>query len=133
VLLRDSEVNLAIVDPLIELGVSIALDDFGTGYSSLAYLQRFSFDRIKIDRSFIKDIEFNEGSFKIVRGTVGLAHSLGLAVTAEGVETEAQFAVVRGEGCDDVQGYYIGRAKPLKSVEERLGPPGLARAAGGER
>jgi diguanylate cyclase (GGDEF)-like protein len=133
VLLRDSEVNLAIVDQLIELGVSIALDDFDTGYSSLAYLQRFSFDRIKIDRSFIKDIEFNEGSFKIVRGIVGLAHSLGLAVTAEGVETEAQFAVVRGEGCDDVQGYYIGRAKPLKSVEERLGPPGLARAAGGER
>jgi diguanylate cyclase (GGDEF)-like protein len=120
-LLHDNEVNLAILDQLIELGVSIALDDFGTGYSSLSYLQRFSFNRIKIDHSFIKNIHRNKGSLKIVRGIVSLAHSLGLAVTAEGVETDEQFAAVRGEGCDDVQGYYIGWPQPLLSFEERLG------------
>jgi EAL domain-containing protein (putative c-di-GMP-specific phosphodiesterase class I) len=97
------------------------LDDFGTGYSSLNYLQRFSFNRIKIDHSFIKNIHRNKGSLKIVRGIVSLAHSLGLAVTAEGVETDEQFAAVRGEGCDDVQGYYIGWPQPLLSFEECLG------------
>ncbi len=120
-LLHDSEVNLAILDRLSELGVSIALDDFGTGYSTLSYLQRFAFDRIKIDHSFIKNISRNQGSLKIVRGIVSLAHSLGLMVTAEGVETDEQFAAVRGEGCDDVQGYYIGWPQPLQSFEGQLG------------
>ena len=108
VLLHDSAVNIAVLDELSDLGVSIALDDFGTGYSSLSYLRRFSFDRIKIDHSFVRDITRNEGSLKIVRAIVMLAHSLGLAVTAEGVETDDQLAAVRGEGCDAVQGHYTG-------------------------
>jgi EAL domain-containing protein (putative c-di-GMP-specific phosphodiesterase class I) len=120
VLLQDNARNLAVLDQLGELGVSIALDDFGTGYSSLSYLQRFAFDRIKIDHSFIRSINRNAGSLKIVRSIVTLAHSLGLMVTAEGVETDEQFAAVRGEGCDDVQGYYIGRPQPLETFKRSL-------------
>jgi len=121
VLLHDSAVNAAVLDELSERGVSIALDDFGTGYSSLGYLQRFSFDRIKIDHSFIRNINRNAGSLKIVRAIVMLAHSLGLSVTAEGVETDEQLAAVRGEGCDEVQGYYTGQPVPLNAFLELLG------------
>ncbi|KAB2941376.1 MAG: EAL domain-containing protein [Hyphomicrobium sp.] len=124
VLLRDSAVNIAVLDELKDLGVSIALDDFGTGYSSLSYLHRFSFDRVKIDHSFIRDITRNEGSLKIVRAIVMLAHSLGLEVTAEGVETDEQLAAVRGEGCDAVQGHYTGTPTPVAAFLERLGIPG---------
>jgi EAL domain-containing protein (putative c-di-GMP-specific phosphodiesterase class I) len=113
VLLHDNAANVAVLDELSKRGISIALDDFGTGYSSLSYLQRFSFDRIKIDHSFIKNINRNQGSLKIVRAIVMLAHSLGLQVTAEGVETNEQLAAVRGEGCDHVQGHYAGQPVPL--------------------
>ena len=131
VLLQDNAMNLAILDRLSDLGVSIALDDFGTGYSSLSYLQSFGFDRIKIDHSFIKSINRNAGSLKIVRSIVMLAHSLGLMVTAEGVETDEQFAAVRGEGCDDVQGYYMGPPQPLEMFRRSLtGGPGMGRVAG---
>ena len=123
VLLHDSAVNIALLDELSDLGVSIALDDFGTGYSSLSYLHRFSFDRLKIDHSFVRDIIRNEGSLKIVRAIVMLAHSLGLEVTAEGVETDEQLAAVRGEGCDAVQGYYIGRPMTLAAFLERVAVP----------
>lgn len=126
VLLRDSPVYTALLDKLSDLGVSIALDDFGSGYSSLSYLHRFSFDRIKIDHSFIRDIARNQGSLKIVRAIVMLAHSLGLEVTAEGVETDEQLAAVRGEGCDAVQGYYTGAPVPMTEFTERL-------SRGGER
>jgi len=129
VLLHDSAANVAVLDELSERGVSIALDDFGTGYSSLSYLQRFSFDRIKIDHSFIRDITRNAGSLKIVRAIVMLAHNLGLVVTAEGVETDEQLAAVRGEGCDEVQGYYTGRPVPLKAFLELLGDPKQARVS----
>ena len=123
VLLHDSAVNIAVLDELSDLGVSIALDDFGTGYSSLSYLHRFSFDRIKIDHSFVADITRNEGSLKIVRAIVMLAHSLGLKVTAEGVETDEQLAAVRGEGCNAVQGFYTGEPAPVEVFTERLGIP----------
>ncbi|MFN3625040.1 MAG: putative bifunctional diguanylate cyclase/phosphodiesterase, partial [Hyphomicrobium sp.] len=126
VLLRDSPVYTALLDKLSDLGVSIALDDFGSGYSSLSYLHRFSFDRIKIDHSFIRDFARNQGSLKIVRAIVMLAHSLGLEVTAEGVETDEQLAAVRGEGCDAVQGYYTGAPVPMTEFTERL-------SRGGER
>jgi diguanylate cyclase (GGDEF)-like protein len=129
VLLHDNARNLATLDRLGELGVAIALDDFGTGYSSLSYLQRFAFDRIKIDHSFITSINRNSGSLKIVRSIVMLAHSLGLMVTAEGVETDEQFDAVRGEGCDDVQGFYVGRPQPLEAFQRSLTDPGVARAA----
>jgi diguanylate cyclase (GGDEF)-like protein len=121
VLLHDNAVNVATLDELNDLGVTIALDDFGTGYSSLSYLHRFSFDRIKIDHSFIRDITRNDGSLKIVRAIVMLAHSRGLAVTAEGVETDEQLAAARGEGCDSVQGYYVGRPMPLADFQAFIG------------
>ena len=124
VLLRDNAVNIAVLDELSDLGVSIALDDFGTGYSSLSYLHRFSFDCIKIDHSFIRDITRNRDSLKIVRAIVMLAHSLGLEVTAEGVETDEQLAAVRGEGCDFVQGFYIGAPMPVADFLEQAGIPG---------
>ena len=129
VLLHDSAANIAVLDELSDLGVSIALDDFGTGYSSLSYLRRFSFDRIKIDHSFVRDITHNEGSLKIVRAIVMLAHSLGLAVTAEGVETDDQLAAVRGEGCDAVQGHYTGSPVPVASFREQVGIPGRQRVS----
>ena len=128
VLLHDSAVNIAVLDELSDLGVSIALDDFGTGYSSLSYLHRFSFDRIKIDHSFVRDITRNEGSLKIVRAIVMLAHSLGLKVTAEGVETDEQLAAVRGEGCDAVQGFYTGAPTPRRRLPRAVG--NSRRAAG---
>jgi len=129
VLLHDSAANIAVLDQLSDLGVSIALDDFGTGYSSLSYLRRFSFDRIKIDHSFVQDITRNDGSLKIVRAIVMLAHSLGLKVTAEGVETDEQLAAVRGEGCNSVQGFYTGAPTPLDAFHERLGIPAAQRVS----
>ena len=129
VLLHDSAANIAVLDELSDLGVSIALDDFGTGYSSLSYLRRFSFDRIKIDHSFVRDITRNDGSLKIVRAIVMLAHSLGLKVTAEGVETDEQLAAVRGEGCNAVQGFYTGAPTPVDGFHERLGIPGGQRVS----
>ena len=129
VLLHDSALNIAVLDELSDLGVSIALDDFGTGYSSLSYLRRFSFDRIKIDHSFVRDITQNEGSLKIVRAIVMLAHSLGLSVIAEGVETDEQLAAIRGEGCDSVQGYYTGAPAPIAVFHEKVGIPGEQRVS----
>ncbi|MFA5901925.1 MAG: EAL domain-containing protein, partial [Hyphomicrobium sp.] len=120
VLLRDSAVNAALLDQVSELGVSIALDDFGTGYSSLSYLHRFSFNRVKIDQSFVRDMPHNEGSLKIVRAIVMLAHSLSLKVTAEGVETDEQLAAVQGEGCDSVQGFYMGIPAPATDFMEHF-------------
>ncbi|WP_053081584.1 EAL domain-containing protein [Methylobacterium aquaticum] len=101
---------------LRHLGVRIALDDFGTGYSSLSYLRRFPFDTIKIDRSFIADIA-DPDTAAIVRAVVGIAAQLGATVTAEGIETEDQFAAVRQEGCTEVQGYLFGRPVPLDGMQ----------------
>ena len=97
------------------LGVRLALDDFGTGYSSLSYLQSFPLDRIKIDRTFISNLGRTERSLAIVRAVIGLAHGLGVPVLAEGVETAAQLAAVINEGCDEVQGYLIGRPRPIEA------------------
>lgn len=96
------------------LGVSIALDDFGTGYSSLSYLQSFPLDRIKIDRSFIASLGRTDRSLAIVRAVIGLAHGLGLPVLAEGVETSEQLATLVAEGCDEMQGYLIGRPRRIE-------------------
>ncbi|WP_407528185.1 EAL domain-containing protein [Methylobacterium oryzisoli] len=116
-LMQEAESLIATLTVLRDLGVSIALDDFGTGYSSLSYLRRFPFDKIKIDRSFVADIA-NPETAAIVRAIVGLGASLGMRVTAEGVETEAQRAILRSEGCDEAQGYLIGRPAPLASAAE---------------
>jgi EAL domain-containing protein (putative c-di-GMP-specific phosphodiesterase class I) len=108
VLIDDLSRGLALLRRLKALGVRIVMDDFGTGYSSLSYLQAFPFDKIKIDRHFIKDLEDNNQSRTIVRAVIGLARALALPVAAEGVETEGQRAFLEREGCDEIQGYLIG-------------------------
>jgi len=117
VLLDDNAANLSTLHQLRALGVRIALDDFGTGYSSLSYLQRFPFDKIKIDHSFIKDITTKSESLKIVQAIVMLAHSLGMTTTAEGVETKEQLDAVRFEGCEEIQGYFIGRPVSADDIQ----------------
>lgn len=91
------------------MGVRLSIDDFGTGYSSLSYLQRFPLSRLKIDQSFVKDLQTNDNNVKITKAIIAMAHSLNLSVLAEGVETEEQLARLREEGCDEVQGYLFSR------------------------
>jgi diguanylate cyclase (GGDEF)-like protein/PAS domain S-box-containing protein len=114
VLLHNSAVNVQALNQLHALGVKIALDDFGTGYASLNYLLTFPFDKIKIDRSFISDLENREESRAIVGAVIGLANSLGMCTLAEGVEDEAQLAELRGHGCRMVQGWLFGKAMPAE-------------------
>ncbi|BAI98167.1 GGDEF domain-containing protein [Sphingobium sp. TA15] len=119
---------LKILDQLRGLGVRLSLDDFGTGYSSLGYLSRTRFDTIKIDRSFVVGASNNKAeSLAIIRAVVTLADSLGMATTAEGVETEAELAMVRGLGCRKVQGFYFGRPMPASDAAA-LFPAHQARA-----
>jgi diguanylate cyclase (GGDEF)-like protein len=117
VLLQDKEATLAVLHRLRALGVRIAMDDFGTGYSSLTYLQCFPFDKIKIDRSFVKDIADNAGSLNIVRAVAALANGMGMAATAEGVETKEQLDRITAEGCTEMQGYLFSRPLPAHEIE----------------
>jgi diguanylate cyclase (GGDEF)-like protein len=116
VLLQNSENTLALLHQLRALGIRIALDDFGTGYSSLGYLRSFPFDKIKIDRTFIRDVDTNVDSAVIVGGIVGIARGLGMTTVAEGVETAGQLAKVRDQGCALVQGYLFSRPRPIGEV-----------------
>ncbi|AWI89821.1 bifunctional diguanylate cyclase/phosphodiesterase [Methylobacterium sp. DM1] len=120
VLVQDAEAVIACLHRLRHLGVRIALDDFGTGYSSLSYLRRFQFDKIKIDRTFIREIG-DPGAAAIVRAVVGIATQLGATVTAEGVETTEQLEQVRLEGCMEVQGFLVSRPLPADSAIEFIG------------
>jgi predicted signal transduction protein with EAL and GGDEF domain len=117
VLLQNTDTAMTTLRQFKELGVLIAMDDFGTGYSSLGYLQKFPFDKIKIDRSFVSALETRTDADAIVRAVVGLGHSLGMRTCAEGVETVAQLAFLRREGCDEVQGYYFGKPMPAPEFE----------------
>jgi diguanylate cyclase (GGDEF)-like protein len=125
VLLQNSEDRLGLLHRFRALGIRIALDDFGTGFSSLSYLRSFPFDKIKVDKSFVCDVDTNKDSTVIVAAIIGLARSLGMATVAEGVETEQQLAVLRDQGCDRVQGYLFSRPVPVGQV------PGLIRALRG--
>lgn len=116
--LQDSDTVLDQLSRLRSLGVSIALDDFGTGYSSLAYLWRFPFDKVKIDRSFVAAIQSDPKALAIVQTIVAMAKALNLTVTAEGVETEEQARALREAGCDQVQGFFYGRPLSLAVAEE---------------
>ena len=130
VLIRDDEAALAVLLQLRELGVEISLDDFGTGYSSLSYLQRFPFDKIKIDRNFINEIGTVRAPSAIVQAVINIATARNMTTTAEGVETQAQLDVLRAIGCDQMQGYLFSPAKPSSAVRELFQrPAGLADAA----
>jgi diguanylate cyclase (GGDEF)-like protein len=117
------EQAIAVLAQVKSLGVGLALDDFGTGYSSLSHLRRFAIDRLKIDRSFIADITTDPDDAAIVAGIVALAHSLGLEVIAEGVETVAQREFLLRHGCVSAQGFLLSRPEPADVVELRLGCP----------
>ncbi|MEN9478669.1 MAG: hypothetical protein RLZZ298_64 [Pseudomonadota bacterium] len=112
--MENPEEAIEILQRIGRMGVTLAIDDFGTGYSSLAYLKLFPIDHLKIDRSFVADIEVDLNDRAIAFGTIALAHSLGLNVIAEGVETEDQLELLRSNGCDEVQGYLF--SKPLNSA-----------------
>jgi diguanylate cyclase (GGDEF)-like protein len=120
VLIRDDETALAILHQLRAIGLRIALDDFGTGYSSLSYLQRFPFDKIKIDRCFIKDIAESGGASSIVKAVVNIAAARHITTTAEGVETELQRDLLRTLGCNEMQGFLFSPAKPAADIRRLL-------------
>jgi EAL domain-containing protein (putative c-di-GMP-specific phosphodiesterase class I) len=121
VLIGDFNRTLATLRRLKGLGVRIAMDDFGTGYSSLSYLQSFPFDKIKIDQAFVANLSDSEQSATIVRAVIALGRGLSLPVMAEGVETEEQLKFLASESCDGVQGYYIGRPKPIAEYAKAVG------------
>ncbi|RYE88677.1 MAG: EAL domain-containing protein [Hyphomicrobiales bacterium] len=119
-LLQDNAGVLATLHRLRHLGAQIAMDDFGTGYSSLSYLQRFPFDKIKIDQAFIRQLSETSDSKAIVRAVIGLGRSLGISILAEGVETLEQLTILQQEGCHDVQGYLFSRPRPADEVLELI-------------
>jgi diguanylate cyclase (GGDEF)-like protein len=120
VLIRDDDAALEILHQLRAIGVRIALDDFGTGYSSLSYLQRFPFDKIKIDRCFVSDIDEPDGSACIVRAVVNIAAERHMTTTAEGVETNQQRELLRALGCTEMQGYLFSAPKPATEIRRLL-------------
>jgi len=120
VLMQDTVSSEATLRQLKALGVDLALDDFGTGYSSLSYLKRFPFDRVKIDRSFVRDIITDSDDAAISKAIISMAHSLGIRVVAEGVETEAQCQFLRRHQCDEMQGYYFSHPLPFTKVTALL-------------
>jgi len=120
VLIRDDEAALTMLQHLRAIGVRIVLDDFGTGYSSLSYLQRFPFDKIKIDRCFVNDIAGAEGSSSIVQAVINIASARNMTTTAEGVETEQQREVLAHLGCTEMQGYLFSQARPVVEIRMLL-------------
>jgi diguanylate cyclase (GGDEF)-like protein len=132
VLLHDSQAVLAILREIKALGVQVAMDDFGTGYSSLSYLRSFPFDKVKIDRSFIKDLPHDTNALAIVRAIMRLSETFGMSVTAEGVETDEQAMQLAREACTQLQGYLFSRPVPVASVPaliERLSAASSADAS----
>jgi diguanylate cyclase (GGDEF)-like protein/PAS domain S-box-containing protein len=121
VLIGEFNRGVAILRRLKHLGVRIAMDDFGTGYSSLSYLQSFPFDKIKIDKSFIANLGHSQQAATIVRAVIALGHGLDLPVVAEGVETKEQLKFLADESCDEIQGYFIGRPKPIADYADLVG------------
>ncbi|MBR0662779.1 EAL domain-containing protein [Roseomonas hellenica] len=120
VLLRETEATLVTLHRLRGLGVAIALDDFGTGYSSLGYLQRFPFDKVKIDRTFIRSLGKSRESDAIVRSVIDLCDALDMVTIAEGVETEEQRRILTAQGCDEAQGHLFGRPMTVPEIRDLL-------------
>ncbi|MES2553552.1 MAG: EAL domain-containing protein [Pseudomonadota bacterium] len=119
VAMENPQATIDLLNQLRGLGITLAIDDFGTGYSSLSYLKLLPFDRLKIDRSFVKDIESDANDAAICAATIALAHNLGLELVAEGVETEAQLNFLKEQKCDAAQGYYFSKPVPAQDLEAR--------------
>ena len=130
-MIENSERALASLHQLRNLGTRISMDDFGTGYSSLAYLRNFRFDKIKIDQSFVRELATRPDCIAIIRAVTSLCRSLGMATTAEGVETHEQLAALVAENCTEVQGYLFSRPQPASDIPDLLVSlsPDLAAAA----
>jgi EAL domain-containing protein (putative c-di-GMP-specific phosphodiesterase class I) len=129
----DAEKSASTLQVLSTMGVHISIDDFGTGYSSLSYLRRFPLDKLKIDRSFVRDLLSNPDDASIVKAIISLAHNLRLRVVAEGVETAEQLSYLRELGCDQYQGFFCSPAVPAQAfgaIVERMraGRPDLTEA-----
>lgn len=119
-IMRDLDATVEALFELRELGCSVSIDDFGTGYSSLGYLRRLPLNKLKIDRSFIKDITQDPTAALLTREIINIAHALGLVVIAEGVEHEAELAFLSQNGCDQIQGYYFSRPLPVADIRKLL-------------
>lgn len=128
-ILRDERGTIAALKRMKALGLKIAMDDFGTGYSSLSSLQSFPFDKIKVDKSFVSAIESDGKAATIVKAVIGLGHNLGLPIVAEGVENENQLALLRAEGCTEIQGYLIGRPLEIAKWDHVVNPEARTKAA----
>jgi diguanylate cyclase (GGDEF)-like protein len=125
ILLQEGPATLTTLHRLRDLGVHIAMDDFGTGYSSLSYLRSFPFDKIKIDRSFVNDITASTGSLNIVRAVAAMAKGLGMACTAEGVETQEQLDTISLQGCTEMQGFLFSKPLPKQGIGRLLKKHGM--------
>ena len=119
-LMENVDANITLLEQLHQLGIHLSIDDFGTGYSSMSYLKRFPIDQLKIDRHFVRDIPGNGDDEAISNAIISMAHSLGLSVVAEGVETAAQQQFMRAAGCDLMQGYYFARPMPAEQLSALL-------------
>lgn len=120
ILMRDVSTTVSVLEYLKNTGITLAIDDFGTGYSSLSYLKRFSIDELKIDRSFVMDLEASNDSATICAAIIAMAHELGLTVIAEGVETEAQLGFLRSQKCNQIQGFLFSKPICAQDYEERF-------------
>jgi EAL domain-containing protein (putative c-di-GMP-specific phosphodiesterase class I) len=114
------EISIPVLEVFKQLGLSIAIDDFGTGFSSLSYLKQLPIDKLKIDRTFIKDIPDNKDDVAITQAIIALGQNLGLDIIAEGVETEDQQNLLKIMGCQEVQGYLYGRPMSAEAFEQKL-------------
>ena len=143
-LLTNADVVFSVLKELNEMGLSLSIDDFGTGYSSLSYLKQFRVDKLKIDRSFVRDIAADSDDAAITTAIISMAKSLNLKVIAEGVETEEQMSFLRLHRCDEIQGYYFSKPLLPEDAAEKLrrtstecdlrcASAGLIRPAYGER
>ena len=117
---KNVEQNVRMLQALRSLGLSISIDDFGTGYSSLAYLKRFPLNTLKIDRSFIQDIDTNEDDREITKAIIAMGQNLKLKVLAEGVENLEQLEILKQSGCDYIQGFYFSKALPANEIQAFL-------------
>jgi diguanylate cyclase (GGDEF)-like protein/PAS domain S-box-containing protein len=130
VLIGDFTRAVSILRRLMSFGVRIAMDDFGTGYSSLSYLQSFPFDKIKIDQAFVANLSHSQQAATIIRAIIALGRGLNLPVVAEGVETEEQLRFLADENCNEIQGYFVGRPKPIDDYAEIVGRAPVQRRPG---